>query len=55
MNDTDCKAELHIADDFGDNHATMKCQRIRDHEGEHCEEFQRDGTPVVVRWEVDER
>ncbi len=51
----DCLAELHIADDFGDNYATMKCQREQGHEDEHQEEFERDKTPVIVTWEVDER
>lgn len=50
-----CNAELHIADDFGDNHATMKCQLEEGHNGKHREEFERGGKPVVVEWEVDER
>lgn len=50
-----CNAELHIADDYGDNHATMKCQLAPGHEGPHKEEFERDGTPVLIYWECDER
>ena len=50
-----CTAELHIADDYGDNKATMKCQLEDGHEGPHREEFDRNGTPVVVTWHVDER
>lgn len=52
---TQCNAELHIADDYGDNHATMKCQLDAGHDGPHEETFQRDGTPVTVTWFVDER
>jgi len=50
-----CDAELHIADDHGDNHATMKCQLEEGHDGPHCERFNRRDTPVVVTWECDER
>jgi hypothetical protein len=50
-----CNAELHIADDHNDNHATMKCQLDKGHSGPHTEEFSRAGTPVIVTWEVDER
>jgi hypothetical protein len=50
-----CKAELYIGDDYGDNHATMKCQLECDHDGPHQETFQRDGKPVVVTWWIDER
>lgn len=52
---TTCKAELYIADDHGDNHATMNCQLSEDHEGPHKEEFPRSEKPVIVTWEVDER
>jgi hypothetical protein len=34
-----CNAWLHIADNFGDNHATMRCQLPPGHEGEHTEEW----------------
>ncbi len=50
-----CEAELHIGDDFGDNHATIKCQLPEGHDGTHKEEFQRNGTPVVITFECDER
>lgn len=50
----ECKAELHIGDDHGDNHATMRCQLPKKHDGPHREEFERSGTPVIVTWEVDE-
>jgi hypothetical protein len=52
-----CEAELHIADDFGDNHATMKCQLEKGHDGLHKEEFNHLAgiNPVVVTWKIDER
>jgi hypothetical protein len=50
-----CNAELHIADDRGDNHATMRCDMPAGHEGPHRESFMRRGTPVLVTWECDER
>jgi hypothetical protein len=54
-----CNAELHIADDYGDNHATMLCTLDPGHEGPHKESFIRvkDGKPkpVTITWEVDER
>jgi hypothetical protein len=46
-----CKAELEIADDYGDNHATMKCQLEKGHEGKHKEDFNRG----IVEWYKDER
>ena len=50
-----CGAELHIADDHGDNHATIRCQLDKGHAGPHMERFQRNGTDVVIRFECDER
>ncbi len=50
-----CLAELHIGDDFGDNHATIKCQLPKGHSGPHQETFQRKRTPVVITFECDER
>jgi hypothetical protein len=47
-----CKAKLYIADDYGDNHATMHCQLEEGHEGPHKEVFRKD--TVVVTWEEDE-
>lgn len=49
-----CEAELHIADDYGDNHATMHCQLERNHSGPHQEEYDNNG-PVVVTWVCDDR
>ena len=60
-----CNAELHIADDYGDNHATMKCQLAPGHAGPHREEYRHSvldnashesvGLPIVVTWEGDAR
>jgi hypothetical protein len=48
-----CNAHLYIGDDYGDNEATMRCQREPNHEGRHREEWM-DGK-AVVEWETDER
>ena len=50
-----CKAELHIADDEGDNHATMVCGLHEGHIGPHRECYPRDTTVVIVTWHGDER
>lgn len=51
-----CGAELHIGDDHGDNHATMRCQLDAGHDGQHVEEYDAQmGGHVVVRWELDHR
>lgn len=50
-----CNARLYIADDYGDNRATIRCQLDPEHEGQHKEEFKRGGKPVLIYWEVDER
>jgi len=49
-----CNAHLHIGDDDGDNHATMRCQLLPGHIGLHVEVYG-DGQRVVVSWEQDER
>lgn len=51
----ECNARLFIADNHGDNTATMRCQLPPDHEGLHREEFTRAGGPVVITWTADER
>ena len=56
LHDTDrCNAELHIADDFGDNHATIRCELEPGHEGLHEENFIRYGLPVQIRFACDQR
>jgi hypothetical protein len=55
--DGECNARLEIGDDFGDNHATMRCQREPGHEGRHREVYKssRSGEVIVglVRFEPD--
>ena len=50
-----CNARLYLADDYGDNSATMRCSLSSSHEGLHEERFSRSGFPVIVQWEKDER
>jgi len=51
--DGECNARLLIADDYGDNEATMRCQLLPGHIGLHEEKF---GTrKVTIHWEKDER
>lgn len=49
----ECNARLYVADNYGDNHATMRCQREPGHKGLHEERFK--GRDVVVTWAEDER
>lgn len=51
----ECNARLFIADNYGDNSATIRCQLPLDHEDLHREEFERRGGKVTITWEVDER
>jgi hypothetical protein len=45
---------LRISDDYGDNHATMRCSREPGHEGRHREVYQsRSAGEVTVEWERD--
>lgn len=54
--DGECNAHLYIADDFGDNHATMRCQLEEGHKGIHQEEYTSDRSGVViVQWDNNER
>lgn len=48
---SDCKHRLQIADDFGDNHATMRCQLHEGHYGMHEEVY--DAGNVLVQWDSD--
>jgi len=56
----ECNAHLHIADDHGDNHATMRCQLEPGHDGPHREAYRayvgegNAGGEVVVTWEKSE-
>jgi hypothetical protein len=53
--DGECNARLYIGDNFGDNHATMRCQREPLHHGKHREVYQSTGEggagEVVVEWD----
>jgi len=53
--DGECNARLRIADDYGDNCATMRCQLEPGHDGLHREIFQRPDGPVTVTWHGDAR
>jgi len=50
-----CNARLFIGDNYGDNHATMRCELDPRHEGMHREEYGHDSQSVVVSWAQDER
>ena len=51
-----CGAELHIADDHGDNEATLCCQLTPGHPGRHREQYcPFMGQEVAVEWFLDER
>ena len=53
--DGECNAMLFIGDNYGDNHASMRCQLAPNHEGLHQEQFAREGGPVTITWTADER
>jgi hypothetical protein len=46
----ECNAWLIVTDDWGDNHATMRCGLAAKHEGFHREASKR----FTVEWVVDE-
>lgn len=48
-----CNSHCYIADDYGDNHATIRCQLPQNHKGKH-REVSRDGK-LIIEWEEDER
>ena len=51
-----CNAHLYIGDDYGDGHATCRCQKPKGHKGLHEERFtkQLEGK-VVITWEKNAR
>ena len=51
----ECNARLFLADDYGDNPCTFRCQLSSNHVGPHEETFERGEKPVKITWEVDER
>ena len=51
----ECNARLFIADNYGDNSATIRCQLAPNHDGLHREVFDREGGAVTITWVADER
>lgn len=49
-----CNAVLYIADDYGDNEATITCQLDPGHAGDHVERFDRRGNVVTITWTLNE-
>ncbi len=51
-----CNAHLHIGDDYGDNHGTMRCHLAPNHQDAYHEEtYMSDEQEVTIRWKLDER
>ena len=51
-----CNARLFLADDYGDNPCTLRCQLAPGHKGSHKEAFKRDTAgKVQITWDKDER
>ncbi|MFQ5963439.1 MAG: hypothetical protein ACE5KZ_04055 [Candidatus Scalinduaceae bacterium] len=48
-----CNAHCYIADDYRDNHATIRCQLLPNHKGKY-KEVSREGK-LIIEWEEDER
>lgn len=46
-----CNEIFRMADDQGDNYATMTCQLQQGHKGLHCEQYHNRGI-VIVLWET---
>lgn len=53
--DGECNARLFIADNYGDNSASIRCQLARGHDDLHREQFERSGGTVTITWVADER
>jgi hypothetical protein len=54
--DGQCNARLFLADNYRDNHCTIRCQLTKGHTGKHLEAFSREtGGSVEIRWVKDER
>jgi hypothetical protein len=50
-----CAAELQLGDDYGDNVCTCRCTLHPGHAGPHEERFERNGKPVLIQFECDDR
>jgi len=47
-----CNARLHVFDNYGDNHTTMRCELVPPHDGPHQEVWVSQGSGrVTVTWE----
>lgn len=53
--DGECNAHLYIGDDYGDNHATIRCSLEKGHKGLHQEKFKRGDDEITITWREDER
>ena len=51
----ECNAHLYIGDDYGDNHATMRCQLPKGHKGRHQEKYDHNDGEVIVKWSGDDK
>ncbi len=51
----ECNARLSLGDDYGDNSCTIRCKLVEGHDGDHCEGFDRNGGPVKIIWQIDDR
>ena len=55
----ECNARLSIGDDYGDNHATIRCQLKPGHDGPHQEHYNAgygsDVNNVTITWDKDTR
>lgn len=49
----ECNAHLYLADNYQDNHCTIRCQLTMGHTGKHLE-ICRNGS-VEIRWIEDEK
>lgn len=55
MSEFICKAELHIADEYGDNHSRIICELQKGHQGKHRETYSEGKKNVVIEWDGDDR
>lgn len=50
-----CNARLHVADNYGDGHATMLCGLEPLHDGDHQESWVASGSGrITVTWELED-
>lgn len=51
----ECNAHLYIGDDYGDSHATIRCQLPQGHTGPHQERYRHEPQRVTVEWTLDDK